>query len=64
MNLGEQIEPNLFKRVFWNPKKPWKIQRTMWRRYPKIIKVRSERRRAKQDPECQPLYKKYDGWLL
>jgi hypothetical protein len=27
-------------------------------------KHRVERRRAKQDPECQPCYGKYQGWVL
>ena len=28
----------------------------------KIRKRRIERRRAKRDPGCQPLYGKYEGW--
>ena len=31
-------------------------------RYLKKEKNRSERRRAKQDPECDPSYGKYSGW--
>ena len=29
----------------------------------KQAKHRVERRRAKQDPECQSAYRKYSGWM-
>ena len=63
--LGEQLECNMwrFKAVCWNPDKPWQKQKTQWRGYFKKSKNRSERRRAKLDPECQPLYNKYSGWV-
>jgi len=59
---GEQLEPGLFKKLLWNPDKPWKIQGTTWRRWSKKMKVRQERRRARLNPECIPEYKTYDGW--
>ena len=60
--VGEQLEAGLFKRTVWNKDKPWQVQGTAWRRYYKTQKARSERRRAKQDPECQPWYKRFKGW--
>ena len=60
--IGEQLEAHIDKTAPWNPKKPWKIQRTMWRRLYKRMKNRRERRRAKLDPSCEPEYKRYHGW--
>jgi len=60
--VGEQLEPGLWKQVLWNPEKPWQKQITTWRRYPKKMKIRRERRRAKLNPECQPWYKRFYGW--
>ena len=59
---GEQLEPDVYKELFWNPDKPWQIQKTMWRKWHKKMKVRRERRRAKLNPECTPEYKRFDGW--
>ena len=61
--LGEQLEADLWKQVCWCSEEPWKIQKTMWRRWNKKAKVRRERRRARQDPECIPQYNRYRGWL-
>lgn len=33
------------------------------RKFLKRLKNRTERRRARRDPECQPLYGKYRGYL-
>ena len=60
--IGEQLEPDVYKVVFWNPEKPWQVQKTMWRRYCKKSKVRRERRRTKLDVDCNPEYKRYKGW--
>ena len=62
--MKEQLEPDLWKQTHWNPNKPWKIQKTMWRKAYKTVKVRAERHRAKQDPECQPLYRQFYGDIL
>ena len=32
------------------------------RRFTKTVKHRGERRRAKRDPECMSLYRRYSGW--
>lgn len=37
---------------------------TNYHRYLKRAKVRSERRRAKIDPECAPSYRKFSGYEL
>jgi len=60
--LGEQLASDFSKVIFWNPKKPWKKQKTQWRGWHKKTKVRIERHRAKIDPECQPLYNCFKGW--
>jgi hypothetical protein len=60
--LGEQLEPGFYKKVLWNPSKPWQKQQTAWRSWYKKTKIRRERRRAKADPECFPEYKRYWGW--
>lgn len=33
------------------------------RSFLKRLKARSERRRARRDPECLPAYVRYTGWL-
>jgi len=58
----EQLEPGLWKQICWNPKKPWQIQGTQWRKLYKMAKNRRERRRVKLDVECVPEYKKYKGY--
>lgn len=35
-----------------------------WHSYLKKLKRRTERRRAKRNPECIPAYKKYRGYEL
>ena len=60
--LGEQLEPDMWKQLVWNPDRPWQVQKSMWRRYCKKAKVRRERRRAKLNPECQPWYRRFKGW--
>lgn len=41
--------------------KPWgKCKRS--HKEEKQLQHRRERRRAKQDPDCNPEYRKYDGW--
>jgi len=60
--LGNQLEPDLDKRLYWNPEKPWRVRRrSAFRVFLKKGKARSERRRAKRDPGCQPLYKCFAG---
>ena len=59
--MGEQLEPKFWKQVFWNPDKPWQMQKTMWRRWSKKAKIRKERRRARINAECEPEYKRFYG---
>ena len=59
--IGEQLEPDVWKVVFWNPEKPWKTQKTR-RRWHKKAKIRRERRRARLNVNCNPEYKRYMGW--
>ena len=60
--VGEQLEPDFYKVVFWDEEKPWKTQKTMWRRWHKKAKVRRERRRARLNVNCNSEYKRYEGW--
>jgi hypothetical protein len=64
MRLFEQFEPK--GPGSWlvnpNPAKPWKRFQTPGRSVWKQKKHRVERRRARLDPETQPLYRKYRGW--
>jgi len=48
----------------WDWYKPHSRYHKRWifRTEAKIRKRRRERRRANEDPECQPEYRKYDGW--
>lgn len=41
----------------------WKRSSRLWKWY-RQKKHRIERRRAKANPECHPLYTKYRGWVL
>ena len=41
--------------------KPWKTPKNS-HRFGKTLKHRVERRRAKQDPDCVPAYRKYAGY--
>ena len=38
------------------------LRRGDYHRHLKKAKIRHERRRANQDPECAPLYGRYAGW--
>ena len=61
--LGEQLEPNIWKQLCWDSRKPWrKRSRSAWRGYYKAMKNRRERRRARLNPKCVPEYKRYKGW--
>lgn len=44
-----------------NPAKPWQMKRHRTRWY-KHCMNRTERRRAKADPECAPTYRVFRGW--
>lgn len=58
MSYGAQQIEHLFDR-----RKPGGEGHTdAFRRANKKNKIRKERRRAKEDPECHPQYRKYDGW--
>jgi hypothetical protein len=62
MGRGQQIE----KRLDWESatawgEKPWGIKKRS-QKFNKDLQHRRERRRAKQDPECPPEYRKYDGY--
>ena len=48
----------------WDLRKPHSDDRKRmpYRTLNKINKRRRERRRANEDPECQPEYRKYEGW--
>ena len=49
--------------IFHNPDKPWKIRsRSGYRGYIKKALHRRERQRLRDNIECPPEYKKYDGW--
>jgi len=54
---GDQIEKNL-DYIF--DSKRGIVQHS--HKFDKQIKTRKERRRAKQNPECQPEYKRFHGW--
>ena len=61
--LCNQLEPDLWKQISWNPDMPWRMRRrSNWRGFEKKAKVRVERRRAKLNPECPPYYKRFSGW--
>ena len=62
MGYRENLDISWFNKVNWNSDKPWKIQKTMWRRFYKKVMTRQERHRANKNPECQPLYKKFYGF--
>jgi hypothetical protein len=55
--MNEQIERHMDF-----PKKDGSHKRSRYRDFLKKSKKREERRKAKLDPECQPTYKKYEGW--
>ena len=58
MSAGSQQIEHEFDRT-----KPGGEHRTdAFRRANKKNKIRKERRRAKKNPECDPQYRKYDGW--
>lgn len=59
-NMVPQIERRMEHWLGFNGK-PWGMVRTS-KKWLKKIKLRSERRRAKSDPECAPYYRKYGGW--
>jgi len=55
--MTEQIERHLDY-----VKKDGSHPKSKYREWLKKSKIRSERRKAKVDPECQPTYNKYQGW--
>jgi hypothetical protein len=55
--MSEQIE-----RYFDSPKKGGEHKQSKYRKYLKKSKIREERRKAKQDPECFDTYRKYKGY--
>ena len=61
--IGEQLEPDLWKEISWNPNKPWRVRRrSAWRGYCKQAKSRRERQRVRLDILCPLEYKRYKGW--
>lgn len=62
--LTEKTEPHFFYdgiKAGFIPK--WKKKsRSGFSKWAKQFKNRCERRRAKQNPECQPMYNKHRGW--
>jgi hypothetical protein len=56
MGLGEQME-NILKRRSRDGKSKTSA------RFIKQLKNRTERRRARRNPECDPHYRKYSGWI-
>lgn len=62
--LAEQREYIMNRWSFGlNPNKSWrKKRRSAETRFLKISKNRVERRRAKQDPECPPMYGRFRGY--
>lgn len=56
-----QLEPGN-SGVFFCDSRPWRNGRKRSGRTYKLLKVRAERRRARLDPECQPLYTRYRGY--
>ena len=59
MKLTAQIERKLDH--LFGVSKPWGEVRFS-KKFVKRQKLRVERHRAKIDPECQPLYRRYSGW--
>ena len=57
MSLGkaEQIDKGPLRKF---------LKKCRQKKYHRKLKVRTERRRAKRDPECNPQYNKYKGWIL
>lgn len=50
---------------FYNPDKPWKRKsRSACGKFLKKCVVRSERQRVRDDIECIPQYKRYNGFEL
>ena len=60
--LQDQIERRLSHSIRTsNNQIPWRQCRGNYK-FGKLNKHRRERRRAKQDPECLPQYRRYNGW--
>lgn len=59
MKLYEQIERQLDQRL--GRRKPWQTLKNS-HKWDKQKKHRIERRRANQDPDCAPAYRRYAGW--
>jgi len=61
MRLFEQIYSKM-NNCREDPAKPWKPLTNKSHKWEKIVKHRVERRRAKNNPECQSWYNRFSGW--
>jgi len=59
--LRDQIERHLQHIMRERSSKPYRINRSS-KAWDKKVKHRTERRRAKLDPECITAYRRYSGW--